>query len=597
MKKFLSFLKYLKKCKVAFAFAIICGIAFGAVSGVGIPVIFQKFYKQVFEPVNGVKFPFSYVLMYGAILPGIFIVRGIFGFLNSYFMSFAAMVIMKEMRSDIFKRLQFMPMSFFDKNSHGDLIARMANDPIMVQNVLLQFASEVLKQPAQMIGGCVTLLYICIQNNNYLMLPLFAITVALAALPIRAVKKGLKAKGLQVQNMAGGIFQQISENLDAAAEVRSFNLQKSEIEKHNKYLEFMKTMGLHLVKYQKMQQPVVEFFSALVISTAFLYAYYIGMPFSAFSALAIALYFTTDPLKRLGNLMADMHIAEGAIDRIKYILDMPLHIADPKNPTPVDRLEGKIEFRAVHFAYTDTPTLKNINVEIPKGKKIALVGHSGAGKSTFVKLVSRFYDVNSGEGEILIDGINIKDMLLEDLRRNIAIVPQYPVLFNDTILSNIGLGNAEASEDQIFQAAQNALAHDFITEFPRGYQTHVGERGDLLSGGQKQRIAIARAFLKNAPILIFDEATSSLDSDSEFFIQQALNKLSEGKTVITIAHRLSTIKNADMILVFAHGEIVASGTHEELLQRSALYQNFVRKQNLHIQEVPSETPEPSLAIA
>lgn len=595
MKKFIYFLKYLKKCKVHFFFAIICGIIFGAVSGMGIPVIFQKFYKQVFEPTDGTVFHFSYILMYGAILPGIFIVRGVFGFLNSYFMSFSAMVVMKEMRSDIFKRLQFMPMSFFDKNSHGDLIARMASDPLLVQNTLLQFASEILKQPAQMIGGCSTLLFICIQHNSYIMLPLFAITVALAALPIRAVKKGLKLKGLQLQNMSGGIFQQISENLDAAAEVRSFNLQNSEIEKHNKCLEFMKTLGLHLVKYQKLQQPVVEFFSATVISVAFVYAYYIHMPFSAFSALAIALYFTTDPLKRLGNLIADMHIAEGAIDRIKYILDMPLSIADPETPIPVDRLQGKIEFRSVQFSYKDTPTLTDINVQIPAGKKIALVGHSGAGKSTFAKLVSRFYDAN--EGEILIDGINIKDMLLEDLRRNIATVPQYPVLFNDTILNNIGLGDTDADEAAIYKAAQDAFAHDFIVAFPIGYQTNVGERGDLLSGGQKQRIAVARAFLKNAPILILDEATSSLDSESEHSIQQALVKLTKGKTVITIAHRLSTIKSADMILVFDHGKIVASGTHEELLSKSPIYKNFVDKQSLHNKEVTSKSPVLAFATA
>lgn len=592
MKKFFYFLKYLKRCKGTFAFAVLCGIAFGCVSGVGIPVIFEKFYRKIFES-GGTVFPLSYILMFGAILPGIFIVRGTFGFLNSYFMSVSAMVVMKEMRLDIFKRLQFMPMSFFDKNSHGDLIARMANDPIMVQNTLLQFASEILKQPAQMIGGCSTLLFICIKHNSYVMLPLFAVTVALAALPIRAVKKGLRSKGLEVQAMTGNVFQQISENLDAAAEVRSFNLQKNEIAKHGKFLDMMKTFGLILVKYQTLQQPVVEFFSATVISIAFVYAYYIRMPFSTFSALAIALYFTTDPLKRLGNLIANMHIAEGAVDRIKYILDLPLHIADPEKPVPVGRLQGKLEFRGVQFAYGDTPTLMDINVMIPAGKKVALVGHSGAGKSTFAKLVSRFYD--SVEGEILIDGINIKDMLLEDLRRNIATVPQYPVLFNDTILNNIGLGNSEADEDEIYRAAQNAFAHEFITQFPGGYQTSVGDRGDLLSGGQKQRIAVARAFLKNAPILILDEATSSLDSESEYSIQQALNKLSEGKTVITIAHRLSTIKNADMILVFDHGRIVGSGTHQELLYTSSIYKNFVDKQSLQGKRDTEEIPE--LAIA
>lgn len=592
MKKFFYFLKYLKKCKKHFAFAVVCGLIFGGVSGMGIPIIFEKFYRKIFE-TEGVVFPISYILMFGAILPGVFIVRGAFGFLNSYFMSFSAMIIMKEMRLDIFKRLQFLPMSFFDKNSHGDLIARMANDPIMVQTTLLQFASEILKQPAQMIGGCTTLLYICIQHNSYAMLPLFAVTVALAAIPIKAVKKGLRSKGMKVQAMSGNVFQQISENLDAAAEVRSFNLQNTEIEKHNKFLEMMKTFGLTLVRYQTLQQPVVEFFSATVISVAFVYAYYIKMPFSTFSALALALYFTTDPLKRLGNLIANMHVAEGAVDRIKYILDLPLHIADPEKPVPVGRLQGNLEFQGVQFAYGETPTLIDINVKIPAGKKIALVGHSGAGKSTFAKLVSRFYD--AVEGEILIDGINIKDMLLEDLRRNIATVPQYPVLFNDTIVNNIGLGDSEASEEEIYKAAQNAFAHDFITQFPAGYQTSAGDRGDLLSGGQKQRIAVARAFLKNAPILILDEATSSLDSESEYSIQQALNKLSEGKTVITIAHRLSTIKSADMILVFDHGRIVASGTHQELLSTSPIYKNFVDKQNLQGKRDAAESPV--LAIA
>lgn len=592
MKKFFYFLKYLKKCKGHFIFAVLCGLVFGAVSGVGIPVIFDKFYKKIFES-GGSEFPFTYILMFAAILPGIFIVRGIFGFLNSYFMSFSAMIIMKELRLDIFKRLQFMPMSFFDKNSQGDLIARMANDPIMVQDTLLQFASEILKQPAQMIGGGFTLLYICIQYNSYAMLPLFAITVGLAALPIRAVKKGLRAKGLEVQAMSGSVFQQISENLDAAAEVRSFNLQNSQIEKHSKFLDIMKAFGLMLVRYKTLQQPVVEFFSATVISVAFVYAYYIKMPFSTFSALALALYFTTDPLKRLGSLIANVHVAEGAVDRIKYILDLPLNITDPEKPVPVDRLQGKLEFRGVQFAYGNTPTLIDINVEIPAGKKVALVGHSGAGKSTFAKLVSRFYD--AVEGEIFIDGIGIKDMRLEDLRRNIATVPQYPVLFNDSILSNIGLGDAEADEEAIYKAAQDAFAHDFITRFPAGYQTSVGDRGDLLSGGQKQRIAVARAFLKNAPILILDEATSSLDSESEYSIQQALNKLSEGKTVITIAHRLSTIKNADMILVFDHGRIVASGTHEELLFSSSIYKNFVDKQNLQGKQDGVKAPE--LAIA
>ena len=584
MKKYLYFIKYLKKGKFHFFVAVICGIAFGATSGLALPVIFEKVFKKVFEAQGtGASFSLWYILMLGGILPGVFLVRGVLSFLNGYFMSFTSMILMKEMRWDIFRRVQLMPMSFFDKNSHGDLVARMVMDPLMVQNATIQLASEIIKQPAQMFAAFCTLVYVCVQNNSYLMIPLFALSVAIAALPIRAVKHALRSKGLDLQNMSGGIMQQISENLDAAVEIRSFNLEDKEIKKHDTHLELMKTMGMKLIKYQRMQQPVVEFFSATVVSAVFIYAHYVHMPFSAFMALGLALYMATDPLKRLANLFADLHIAEGAMDRIRYILDMPLCITDPENPISVDRYRGTIKFNHVTFEYADdVPVLHNINVTIPAGKKVALVGHSGAGKSTFAKLISRFYDVKSGE--ISIDGIAIKDVLLEDLRRNISVVSQYPVLFHDTIYNNISIGCPDATEESIRQAAKNAYAHDFIESLPNGYQTNVGERGDLISGGQKQRIAIARAFLKSSPILILDEATSSLDSESEHFIQKALEKLTLNKTVITIAHRLSTIKDADIILVFEKGHIIASGTHRELFNANAIYRNFVEKQSLRINE-------------
>lgn len=581
MNDLLYFLKYLKKGKIYLILGILCGIAYGALSGLGVPVLFEKVFKKLFE-ANRETQSMSYIILVGFMLPVIFLFRGVFSFLNGYLMSMASMIVMKELRFDIFKRMQFLPMSFFDRNSQGDLIARLSSDPAGVQNILVQVASEIIKQPFQLISASVALIYVCIEHQSYFMFPIFIITILLAALPIKIVKQKVRSKGRALQDLGGGVLQQISENLDAVAEVRSFNLQKVQIERHSYILDKIMWFGLKLAKYQRLQQPVAEFVSTAIISVIFLYGYMIQMPFSAFAAIGAALYFATDPLKRLSNLITDYHIVEGSMARIKYVLDMPLVIEDPVNPIPVDVLRGEVVFKDVQFSYDKSPILQDINVRIPAGTKVALVGHSGAGKSTFSKLISRFYDVNGGD--IFIDSIRIKDMRLEDLRRNIAIVPQYPVLFNDTIFTNIQLGYDGSSAEEVYTAAKKAYAHDYITKFEKGYDTHVGDRGDLLSGGQKQRIALARAFLKNAPILILDEATSSLDSESEHSIQQALKELTKNKTVITIAHRLSTIKNSDMILVFENGKIANVGTHNELIKASPIYRNFVEKQNLHAQE-------------
>lgn len=593
MRKYLYFLKYLRKGKKYFIIAFLCGLGYGAMSGLGIPVIFEKVFKKVFE-AGEASYSSSEIVLIGCLLPAIFLIRGIFSFLNGYFMSFTGMIIMKELRGDIFTRIQFLPMKFFDKNTQGDLIARMANDPGLVQEVVLQLAVEIFKQPTQMIAAFGTLLYVCLQYKSYLLIPLFFIAIFLGSMPIRAIKRNLRSRGSELQNMSGGILQQISENLDAVSEIRSFGLEAVQIKKHSSFLEQAKTIGLKLVKYERLQQPSMEFISATIISVVFVYARYINMPFSAFSAIGLALYFATDPLKRIGALLNRVHISEGAVDRIQYILDMPICIKDAKGALPLGRSSGFIEFKQVNFSYDTVPTLIDVNASIKGGAKVALVGHSGAGKSTFAKLISRFYDVNNGE--ICVDGVSIKKYRVEDLRKNIATVPQYPVLFNDTIYSNILLGKPDATEDEVFAAAKSAYIHDLIMNFPAGYKTKVGDRGDLLSGGQKQRIAIARAFLKNAPILILDEATSSLDSESEFCIQKSLETLSLNKTVITIAHRLSTIKNADLIILFEQGRVTDQGTHEQLINKNKVYRNFVQKQTLHQELSAIETLDDILEV-
>lgn len=580
MKLLISFYKYLKKGKKSFIIATIAGLLFGATSGLGIPVIFEKVFRRFFESPGEIQTPLTVVAIALA-LPMIFFVRGLLSFVNGYFMTAAGMSIMKELRQDIFRKIQYLPMSFFDKNSQGDLIARMAGDPGVVQNVILDSAIEFFKQPAQMIAALVTLVILSWRYADFTSVAIFVVAVGIAVLPVKFVKAKIRKKAGELSSNAGEIYKHISENLDAVAEVRSFNLEESQLNRHDTYLSAMEKFSLMLIKYQGLQQPIMEMLSVVVVSIMFVYTWYVKMPFSSFSAMGLALYFALDPVKKMSNMMGSIFRSQASMERVRYILDMPLDVKECANPIPVGHLQGNITFEKVQFAYSpEHPVLKGVSAIIPAGVSCALVGASGAGKSSFAKLISRFYDYT--EGNISIDGISVQQMALKDLRRNIAIVTQFPVLFNDTIYNNLLIGKPDATEEEVYAAAQKAYAHDFIQKLPNGYQTMVGDRGDLLSGGQKQRIALARAFLKDAPILVLDEATSALDAQSEHYIQQALERLTKNKTVIIIAHRLSTIKNADMILVFDHGKIVDQGTHTELMLNSSLYQEYVHKQTAHI---------------
>ncbi|HYP16241.1 MAG TPA: ATP-binding cassette domain-containing protein, partial [Opitutus sp.] len=303
------------------------------------------------------------------------------------------------------------------------------------------------------------------------------------------------------------------------------------------------------------------------------FAYRNQVSAEALGGVLTALYMCYEPIKKLGYLNSDLKRGAAALDRLEPVLHADVSIADPAHPVSLTRARGHIAFESVTFAYDGgEPVLRDATIAIPAGTVCALVGPSGAGKTTFANLVPRFYEV--GSGRVTIDGHDVRSFRLADLRRNIAIVSQDPVLFNDTILNNLLLGRENATRDEVVAAAIDAHADEFIRTLPQGYDTVVGERGALLSGGQKQRIALARAFLRNAPILILDEATSALDSQSEQLIQEALKKLVAGKTVLIIAHRFSTIRDASMILVFDRGELIATGSHAEVYARSPLYKNL-----------------------
>ncbi len=577
MKRYSRYITYVKPKAWYLIGALVAGLLFGMSSGFGMPVIFDKVLKRIFMPEDGVTYSLWYVLGVAMLIPMVFIIRAITGYLSGYLMSYVSLEVLRRIKQDLFSRVQDYPLSFFDKHTTGDLFVRLTTDTQSVQTILLSFASEMIRQPVQVIGALSFLAYMCFTKGEIVFLLVFITAVPFCIIPVQMMRRNLKRCAKMSAESLGAIAQCFNENLAAAHEVRVFNLQEAQKKKFwDMNVSFQKLI-LKISKYELLQQPMMEVLAATMVSITFVYAYKAQIDFSTFAAIGLALYFTIDPIKRIIRMWTDFIKLTPSFDRLNEVLDYVSTVPEPTNPAKVDILSGDIEFNNVNFAYSDKTVLKNATIHIPTGTSCALVGESGAGKSTFAKLVMRFYDPTSGE--IKIDGINLKDMSTFDLRKNLGSVPQYPVLFNDTIYNNILLAKPDASEEEVYAAARSAYAHDFITELEDGYNTRVGERGDRLSGGQKQRIAIARVFLKNPSLIVLDEATSALDVNSETFIQKAIDKLMRERTMFIIAHRFSTIRNVQKIIVFKDGNIIDFGTHPELIERCAHYKELYSKQS------------------
>lgn len=511
-------------------------------------------------------------------LPAVFVVRGIAGYLNAYLIQLVGTRVLEAIRLDVFRKLQVLPLSFFHKNSTGDLLARALADANQLQLTLTTAANEIVKSPATLLGAIGYLIWLSFQVQGVALVLVTLAVIPLSVLPIRYIGKKLIARAGQIQTEFGAVANRITENLTAAKEVRSYNLEEREIERFAVVSRTLIRVQMKFVKYEKALTPLIEIISACGISFTLLYAYKVQLDKDTFLALVTALYASYEPIKKLGALNNEFKRGSGALDRLEDVLNAPVTIADAPDARPLPHTRGDLQFHDVSFSYQETePVLRNVSVHIPSGTACALVGATGAGKSTFANMVPRFFEPVSGR--ITLDGHDLRSLKLEDLRRNIAIVSQDPVLFNDSILNNLAIARPGATREEIEQAARNAFAHDFVQSFAEGYDTLVGERGARLSGGQKQRIALARAFLRNAPILILDEATSALDSETEAAIQAALKKLVVGKTVLIIAHRFSTIRDASMILVFDQGEIVARGDHATLYESSPRYKALYDKQH------------------
>ena len=501
-----------------------------------------------------------------------------------YFASSAVMIplrtgVVRDIRIEVYEKVLKLPLSFFSDERKGDIIARMSSDVGAVENSITSSIDMLIRQPIAIIVCFATMITVSWQ------LTLFVLIVApIAGWIMGAVSRKLKSQSATVQNQWGDLLAQLDETLGGLRIIKAFIAEHKMLQRftdiNDRYRSNVNAMAIR----QSAAHPMSEFLGTIIIVVVLWFGGYLILSesnlidASTFIFYMVILYSVINPIKELSKATYQIPVGLASMDRIDFILKADNPIKEPAEPQPIS-FEKDIELRNVSFSYTEgRPVLKNINLKVPKGKTIALVGQSGSGKSTLVDLIPRYHDVN--EGEVLIDGKNIKSVRISELRTLIGNVNQEAILFNDTFYNNITFGVENATMEQVIEAAKIANAHEFIMESEHGYDTMIGDRGGRLSGGQRQRVSIARAILKNPPILILDEATSALDTESERLVQEALERLMKSRTTIAIAHRLSTIKNADEIYVLYEGEIVECGQHDELIAKNGYYKRLYDMQQL-----------------
>ena len=573
-QRYKPYVSHLREVRLPFAAGLLFGILYGASSGLGLPLITHR----IIPLVTGDEAPTGIALV--AILlaiPLVFLFRAGGGFLNAYLMAYCGFHVLEKLRLQAFEQLQRLPLTFFGKNSVGDLMSRVMGDTAQLQNAIISVVNDLIKQPATLLGAAGALVYLAFQEREIGFILIVLASVPACVFPIRYFGKRVLRKARQVQDEAGQMNRILNENLSAIREVRAYNLEEREISRFRESCRYFLKVSLKVVKYQKILTPTIEVVAAAGVVLALYITVDKVIAPEVIGSLLMVLYMGYEPVKKLGQMHTTIRRAEASLDRLEHILLETDSVPEPVDPKPFPRPRGHISFERVSFSYTEAaPVLRDVTVELEAGRTYALVGPSGAGKSTFINLIPRFYECTAGG--VKVDGTDVREVSKAALRRQIALVSQEAILFDDTILNNIRIGRPGAAAEEIVTAAKSANAHDFIESLPQGYQTRVGERGSSLSGGQRQRLSIARAFLKDAPVILLDEPTSALDSESEHQIQAAMEQLTRGRTVLIIAHRFSTIQHADRILLFENGRITASGTHDELHVGNLLYRSLYEKQ-------------------
>ena len=526
---------------------------------------------------SGVITALGYICI--VIIVSIFL-KNVFLYLSYYVLSPMRNSVMTRLRNDLYSKILSLPIGYFTEQRKGDLISRMTNDTWELEGTVVNTMEGMVKEPLTLIILLLSLVFLSPQLSLFLLIFLPA-TAFIIGRVSRALKKQSNAAAIK----AGEGLSVLDETLGGLRVIKAFNAEHL---LRNRFIAINDALFRvkNKMNYRRdLASPMSEFLGVLVLCGILWFGGRLVLGNSGFALqpagfIAYIALFTQviNPSKALSSSFYNMQRGSAAIARIEEILHAPLVVTEVENPIILTEFKKSIEFRNVGFSYEDTVILKNINLKIEKGKTVAFVGSSGAGKSTLADLIPRFHDVTSGE--LLIDGVNIKEYSLTSVRNLISIVTQEPILFNDTIANNIALGKEDASEAEIREAARIANAHQFIIKKENGYHSNTGDRGSKLSGGERQRLTIARAVLKNPPILILDEATSSLDTESERLVQDAINNMMQNRTSIVIAHRLSTIRHADEIIVLQKGEIVERGNHEELMNQNKYYRRLVNMQEV-----------------
>lgn len=607
MKYFKQILAYAKPYKLYGVFNIISNIfyaLFGTLAFVSLMPMLKVLFKSA-EPINtlpayeGITELGDYIensinyfitqkinnegelkalLFMIVIIISTFLLKNIFGYLAMYFITFLRNGVLKDVRNDLYKKTVDLPLAYFSEKRKGDIIARISSDVLEIQHSFLSILELIVREPLMILFTIIAMLALSPKLTLFVF-----IFIPIAGFVISLVGKKLKKKSDAVQKEQGYFLSILEETIGGLRVIKGFNAEgyfnKKFRASTSRFYEFSNS----LLNRQNLASPLSEFLGIGVIAILLWYGGSLVLVEKTLAPDAFIVYMglaynILTPAKAISKAIYGVKKGDAAAERVLEILNTPSPLADKPNALVKEAFNSTISIQNISFKYDDEYIFKDFSIEIPKGKTVAFVGQSGSGKSTLANLLTRFYDVN--EGSIKIDGLDIRDITQKSLRNLQGLVSQDSILFNDTIKNNILLGIENKTDEEIMDAAKIANAHEFIKDLPNGYDFNIGDGGNKLSGGQKQRLSIARAVLKNPPIMILDEATSALDTESERLVQDALEKMMQNRTSVVIAHRLSTIQKADIIVVLQKGKIIEQGTHNELIENNSIYKNLVEMQTI-----------------